>query len=397
MFRQHQDKSPRQFQPGLTQRHSHMAIDGELEEMIQLIQHKYHYHGRTMQWRDIHSLVIDPDTPKSHRMEALIDAGLGQVAAISFSQDGVKGMVLYYARATANRAILMAAENQEFMFRKAKQLGCLVSMFTAAKALKVSKDRATKAAWKQFVHNLLEHKRRLDHPEEEQNNDDTQRIKRPTFFSELSTFDTGTIHKTTTKIWKSSRRRCGKLPAKWRGGNAQLPPAMSTKQTLWTFMGCFLTLTMISAVNEQLIDYTDGKYTLGAMGPYGALVALLYGLHSAPSSQPRNVFYGQIVAGGLAMLSNYFPEWLPRWIRVAIGPSLGIAAMTRLGVLHPPAAANAVTYVSRGRVDWPGYGIVVACTAVAVLPAILINNLSHRRQYPIYWGQVPTFLARKKN
>ena len=124
----------------------------------------------------------------------------------------------------------------------------------------------------------------------------------------------------------------------------------------------------------------------------GAMMTLLYALPSAPASQPRNVIMGEAIAGAVSMSLSYLP--MSQWLRRAVCPSLGIAAMTALGVTHPPAGAHATIWAD-GNHDWKFYAIVVLCSAVSVIPATIINNMSLKRQYPTYWGYLPKWIYLK--
>ena len=76
---------------------------------------------------------------------------------------------------------------------------------------------------------------------------------------------------------------------------------------------------------------------------------------------------------------------------MAVGPAFGIATMTGLGVVHPPAGAHATIWADADH-HWHFYLIVVLCSAVSVIPATIINNMSLKRHYPNYWGYGPKWL-----
>jgi hypothetical protein len=66
-----------------------------------------HYHGSlaglynknlTLIWRDLQSLVQDPDTAKGPRLALLEQAGFGQATGIHFHTDVGSGMVLFFAQ-----------------------------------------------------------------------------------------------------------------------------------------------------------------------------------------------------------------------------------------------------------------------------------------------------------
>uniref|UniRef100_A0A7S1Y6L0 HPP transmembrane region domain-containing protein n=1 Tax=Grammatophora oceanica TaxID=210454 RepID=A0A7S1Y6L0_9STRA len=179
----------------------------------------------------------------------------------------------------------------------------------------------------------------------------------------------------------------------WTGGGMQIPPTMGWRQTFWTILGAFIGLLVLSSINEMFLDLTRSEYFL-VIGPFGALMTLQYGLTSAPASQPRNVVLGQVVAGAVSLCFTYIPEAiLPVWVRQALGPAFAIGAMVKLGIPHPPAGAHSVIWAA-GEHDWSFYSIVVLCSIVSVVPATLVNNMSDKRQYPIYWGYLPKLLHR---
>uniref|UniRef100_A0A7S4R3C7 HPP transmembrane region domain-containing protein n=1 Tax=Ditylum brightwellii TaxID=49249 RepID=A0A7S4R3C7_9STRA len=122
------------------------------------------------------------------------------------------------------------------------------------------------------------------------------------------------------------------------------------------------------------------------MGPFGALVTLQYGLTAAPASQPRNIILGQCVAGAISLIFTYVPtKVLKPWLRMALAPAVSIGIMARLGIVHPPAGAAAVA-LSSGRYNWIYYFLFLLCNCLSLVPAIAINNMSEKRQYPTYWG-----------
>jgi len=180
---------------------------------------------------------------------------------------------------------------------------------------------------------------------------------------------------------------------KCHGGNLQVPPSLSFRQTLWTILGAFCGLLVLSSLNEYYKMLSDEDYFL-LIGPFGALMTLQYGLTAAPASQPRNAILGQAVSGAVSLAFTYIPESiLATWLRRAVGPAVAIGAMVKLGVTHPPAGAHAVLYAS-GQYNFGFYALVVLSSTISVIPAAVVNNLSYKRQYPTYWTmlRLPAFL-----
>jgi CBS-domain-containing membrane protein len=73
------------------------------------------------------------------------------------------------------------------------------------------------------------------------------------------------------------------------------------------------------------------------------------------------------------------------WMRQALGTSLAVATMAKLGVTHPPAGAEALLFAS-GDYGWGNMLFVLVGNIIAIGAATVINNFSEYRQYPIFWG-----------
>jgi CBS-domain-containing membrane protein len=120
-----------------------------------------------------------------------------------------------------------------------------------------------------------------------------------------------------------------------------------------------------------------------AASPFGALVTLLYCLSSAPASQPRNAVAGQVLSIAVGLGFGRATQ-LPAWLRVNLATSLAVSLMAKLGVIHPPAGGSAFTFAS-GPFGWRAVVVYLVGVVVSILAAVLINNWSVERQYPIYW------------
>ena len=114
-------------------------------------------------------------------------------------------------------------------------------------------------------------------------------------------------------------------------------------------------------------------------------MTLLYGLTAAPASQPRNALLGQTVSMLVAMaLSRAAASGPLLLVRQSFAAALAIAAMVKGGITHPPAGASALL-VASGQFGWTNVAWTLVGNVVAIVAATLINNLSHQRQYPMYW------------
>jgi len=318
-------------------------------------------------WRCLETIMQDPDAIHGKRLKALRASGLEKAAGISFESNGIKGIVVYYAEEGVDAMLLSAVANEMFLRRTAELIGSILAMTESRRACVAFQQRYC----------------RLEESIEKKE-------------AAITCVEEETAMEAVTKEPHSCLTAVGEsiltYLQKFRGSESQIPPAKPWDESLWTLFGAFCGLIVLSGIN-RLFNLSEIEYYV-LIGPFGALMTLQYTLTAAPASQPRNVVLGQIVAGAVSLSFTYIPESvMPVWIRQAVAPAFAIAAMTKLGVPHPPAGAHSVIY-AEGKHNWGFYGLVVFCSVVSIVPATIVNNLSQKRQYPIYWGYLPDAVAR---
>mmetsp|Transcript_15933 Transcript_15933/g.44076 ORF Transcript_15933/g.44076 Transcript_15933/m.44076 type:complete len:626 (+) Transcript_15933:247-2124(+) len=304
---------------------------------------------RGVQWRDMKSLVNDPDTAKGPRLALLEEAGFHQAAGITFRNEIFQGIVLYYTGSDPDQETLESLANTQYLKQSAQMIGSCSAMVTARRA-------------------TIGHK-----------------IKQGTSQTKTEKVDDSKEHDTRSKD------RCAlmpqsvkKLAKKVQGGGMQIPPAPNTSHAMWTVFGSLCGLLILSSLNQYYRYLSENELFL-VLPPFGALMTLQFGLTAAPASQPRNAILGPAVAGAVSLVFTYIPESiLAVWLRQAVAPAIAIGVMVKFGYTHPPAGAHAVLFAS-GKYNWALYGIVLLSTVISIVPAIFINNLSDKRQYPTYW------------
>eukprot|EP00977_Amphora_coffeiformis_P016035 scaffold4855_cov195-Amphora_coffeaeformis.AAC.20 len=333
----------------------------------------HHPQASQLGWRDLKSLLEDPDTPKDSRFDAYIASGFGLAAGVPFETFLSKGIVLFLARSTADKEQIDTVENRVFLTCSAQNIGAVITGSHARRACLIRKQKLRAEAFRKVQHGL----------------DQEQKVKRSlrSLESESSSLSVTLGH------WKRSfHRRMRGWAHKCRGGQLQIPPPMTWGECFYTLLGCFVGLLVLSTMNELAMDISDNDLNL-LIGPFGAAMTLLYGLSSAPASQPRNVILGQAVAGAISMSFTYIPDSIMSiWMRRAVGPAFAITAMVKLGIPHPPAGAHSVIYAS-GDYGWKFYFLVVLASMISVVPATLVKNLSEKRQYPTFWGYAPSYMT----
>ena len=179
---------------------------------------------------------------------------------------------------------------------------------------------------------------------------------------------------------------------------AKAPKVHFTKTTaitcVCTFLGVFLTLLALSGADQLMLNLTDGQI-LVILGSWGALMTLLFSAPASPLVQPRNILGGNLISATVAILFYYlsgseYADAIPRWLALALAPATAISAMQFFGVSHPPAGAVSLIFISGPPKITGMQWYFLLCplllgNIIAVLMASWINNLSSKRQYPMYW------------
>ena len=174
------------------------------------------------------------------------------------------------------------------------------------------------------------------------------------------------------------------------------PPPMPSSECIWTFVGSFVTILSLSFVSNIMNSIwmaahhhhnENGEiYRFSfPLGPLGALSTLVYGLTSAPASQPRNAIYGSIISGCAGLIASYIPFSLIN-LRLALALSLSNSCMARFGVTHPPGGALSLILSMDNNYDWLSLLLYLICVLIAIMVGTLINNLNEKRTYPQYWN-----------
>lgn len=325
-------------------------------------------------WRELDSIIQDPDAIHGERLNELHASGLEKAAGITFESNGNQGMIVYYAQEGVDSKMLSAVANEMYLKRSAELIGSSMAMIESRRACVAFQQRHCK----------------VEESTEKNGSAPIVCVEEGAVEQEASTPEDCPHRKSCMATVLGSITA---YLTKFRGGGSQIPPPKSWDESFWTLLGAFCGLFVLSSVNLAF-QLSPVEYYL-LIGPFGALMTLQYALTAAPASQPRNVVLGQVVAGAVSISFTYIPESiLPVWIRQAVGPAFAIAAMSKLGVPHPPAGAHSVIYAG-GNHNWGFYGIVVLCSIISIIPATIVNNLDRKRQYPIYWGYLPEAIAKR--
>lgn len=126
-------------------------------------------------------------------------------------------------------------------------------------------------------------------------------------------------------------------------------------------------------------------------GAFGATAVILFDAYQSPLAQPRNVLGGFFVASTTGVCVQLFGDAVgaPIWVQAPLAVSLAIAVMRFTKCMFPPAGSAALIAVIGGSPIKSlhfGYVLCVMGAGIICLGVALVgNNLTPWRQYPMYW------------
>jgi CBS-domain-containing membrane protein len=170
-----------------------------------------------------------------------------------------------------------------------------------------------------------------------------------------------------------------------KGGQPH-PPRVPRSEMLWSWLGSFLGISAVALISERILDGTGLVLIIGS---FGASAVLIYGAVKSPLAQPRNLIGGHLISAlvGVAAYQLLNPII---WLAAAVAVATAIALMHLTKTLHPPGGATALIAVIGGsQIHDLGFMYVLVPVAAGVtvmlVVALLFNNLTERRSYPVFW------------
>ena len=119
------------------------------------------------------------------------------------------------------------------------------------------------------------------------------------------------------------------------------------------------------------------------MFSFGATVFLVFVLYDLETAQPKNIFFGHLVAMLIGILFNETVGLSFYSLGLSVG--LAVALMVYFKIMHPPAASNPIvalfTDLSFDFIFFP----VIVGSLLIILMSYLINNIILKRNYPLRW------------
>jgi CBS-domain-containing membrane protein len=169
-------------------------------------------------------------------------------------------------------------------------------------------------------------------------------------------------------------------------GTTKSPPAVGLYEIFLSWVGAFLGITPLAAINSQLFAGTDQVMIIGS---FGASAVLIYGAIRSPLAQPRNLMGGHVLSAVIGVAAyNVLGHHI--WLAAPVSVATAIAVMHATKTLHPPGGATALIAVIGGQnIHDLGYLYAIIPVGLGALimltVALLINNIPKERRYPEFW------------
>jgi CBS-domain-containing membrane protein len=170
-------------------------------------------------------------------------------------------------------------------------------------------------------------------------------------------------------------------------GTAKSPPRVGVSEVVWSWIGAFLGISAVAAVDQFVLVGTDLTMVIGS---FGASAVLIYGAIKSPLAQPRNLVGGHFLSAIVGVTCYKLLHGYP-WLAGATAVATAIALMHLTKTLHPPGGATSLIAVIGGaKIHNLGYLYALMPAAVGALVmlvvALIVNNIPSTRRYPEYWS-----------
>jgi hypothetical protein len=101
---------------------------------------------RTVIWKDLNALRLDPDQPFNSRIKHVGDVGLGYGGAVSFSKTNQKGIIVFVARAGVDLEKLRAPTNETYLRSASDLIASAISLRGPRRAAQLERKKELDAA-----------------------------------------------------------------------------------------------------------------------------------------------------------------------------------------------------------------------------------------------------------
>lgn len=361
--------------------------------------------GRAVVWRDVNGLANDPHQPYNEKVVLLAEAGFGLAAAVPFNVRGHRGIVVYLGRRAADPEKLRSDLNEEYLQGATDVIGAVSALRRPRQACIDQRREEARRAIRRAKIKILAYVRTSRYRKEGMTFPSTTGDPNVPMGNEEEgpappMHETGplavgyTCSQAVGRVGENFKDHAIMWGKKLSGGGVLPSPVMPLPQAIFGTICAFISMAIVLELNLFITSKSDLQFILG---PISSLQTMGYGLTQAPAAQPRNMILANIVSVPTAMILRYIYARPSTW-KSALTVGLTVGLQTSMGITHPPATAMAFLFAISTRdmsTDWKNFGLVLVANIVVIGTDTIFNNLSQQRQYPTYWGYLPSYLYRK--
>ena len=111
-------------------------------------------------------------------------------------------------------------------------------------------------------------------------------------------------------------------------------------------------------------------------------MVLIFGYPKSPFSQPKNIFFGHLLASVIGIIFLYITV-LPIYLLIPLSVGFSITLMILLNIVHPPAGANPIIVIIGGvSIDYIINPIIIGSIIILIF-GLVLNRLILKKKYPL--------------
>ena len=147
-------------------------------------------------------------------------------------------------------------------------------------------------------------------------------------------------------------------------------------------IGSTITIGILGYITYKSI-LSDTNYGLWLFASFGSTVVLVFGYPENQFAQPKNIFFGHLLAAFVGVFFLTFFEI--NFITLGIAVGISIMLMMTLKVTHPPAGGNPIAVMLGGvSFQFLIFPVMVGALTI-IIGGIIFNSLILKKKYPISW------------
>jgi len=157
--------------------------------------------------------------------------------------------------------------------------------------------------------------------------------------------------------------------------NQSQEPVMA-RENLISLTGIAVGMGAVSFINY----YYDSFFLIPSLASSAIMLFLSY---NNVFAQPRNVLGGHLMSALAAVIVTQFGD--PRWWSIALVVVLAAVLMMVSHTVHPPGGGTAIAGYLGHYLPAQIFAAVILGCVVMILVAVVFNNASPHRKYPLFW------------